>query len=208
MTLKKSVILSMAYFPPVQYFSAILEHEIYLIEKFENYTKQTYRNRCTIGSANGPLDLVIPVKKTSPGKTPVTEVKIDNDYRWQKLHWRALVSAYRNSPFFEFYEEEFRPFYNSTFENLFDYNLHLLETVLSLLEIDKQPRFTNKFMRSYSYDHSDLRHSIHPKKSISGFHDMPYSQVFMTKHGFIPGLSIADLLFNTGPAALEYLSQK
>ena len=121
-----TLILSTAYLPPIQYFATIVKHQNFLIEKKENYSKQSYRNRCTIGSANGPLDLVIPVKKSKSGKIPISNVQIDNDYKWQILHWRAFVSAYKNSPFFEYYEHEFLPFYRNSFENLFDFNLQLI----------------------------------------------------------------------------------
>lgn len=212
MTGKNKLILSTAYLPPVHYFSSIIHHPDFCIEKFENYTKQSYRNRCTIGSANGLLDLVIPVKKTSPGKTIITEVKIDNDYNWQTLHWRAIVSAYKNSPYFEYYEFEFLPYFQNFYENLFDYNFHLITKILSLLEIEAKPDFTGSFVREYTENTNDLRYSFHPKQNKSfpkiNFEVIPYSQVFSQKHGFLPSLSIIDLLFNTGPSANQYLLVK
>jgi hypothetical protein len=200
-----TLILSTAYLPPVQYFAAIVKHQNFLIEKQENYSKQSYRNRCVIGSANGPLDLVIPVKKAKRVKIPITEVQIDNDYKWQTLHWRAMVSAYKNSPFFEYYEHEFLPFYRNSYENLFDFNLELIEKVLDLTGIEIRLGFTDYFSMNYDENYIDERYIIHPKKQANLRSVAEYTQVFSNKHGFMPNLSIIDLIFNTGPSAKEIL---
>lgn len=199
------LILSTAYLPPVQYFATIAKHKSFFIEKQENYSKQSYRNRCTIGSANGPLDLVIPVKKSKTIKIPITDVQIDNDYKWQILHWRAIVSAYKNSPFFEYYEHEFLPFYRNSFENLFDFNLQLIEKALEITGIEIKPGFTDYFTLGYEENFIDERYSIHPKKQSDFRLVNEYTQVFSTKFGFLPNLSIIDLIFNTGPSAKEHL---
>lgn len=199
------LILSTAYLPPVQYFQTIAEHQNCLIEKQENYSKQSYRNRCVIGSANGPLDLVIPIKKSQPGKIPISSVQIDNDYKWQILHWRAIVSAYKNSPFFEYYEHEFLPFYKNSFENLFDFNLQLIEKILDLTGIEVKPGVTEYFTRNYDKSYLDERYTIHPKKQPIPNSLNEYTQVFSNKFGFLPNLSIMDLIFNTGPSAKNIL---
>ena len=200
-----TLILSTAYLPPIQYFATIVKHQNFLIEKKENYSKQSYRNRCTIGSENGPLDLVIPVKKSKSGKIPISNVQIDNDYKWQILHWRAFVSAYKNSPFFEYYEHEFLPFYRNSFENLFDFNLQLIEKALELTGFEIKPGFTDCFTMDYEKDFIDERYTIHPKKQSSFNSITEYTQVFSNKYGFLPNLSIIDLIFNTGPSAKNIL---
>ncbi len=203
MTENKTVILTTAYLPPIRYFVVIAKnHDIYL-EKFENYSKQSYRNRCTIVSANGSLNLVIPVKKTASVKVPITQVTIDNDYNWQTMHWRAIVSAYKKSPYFEYYEHEFSPFFRDSFDNLFEFNTQLMDKVIAILEINVNIYFTEKFIKFY--DSNDLRNSIHPKKESDSAKFEYYNQVFINKQGFIPNMSIIDLLFNTGPSAMEYI---
>lgn len=201
----KQVILSTAYLPPVQYFAAIAKHQSFLIEKYENYSKQSFRNRCVIGSANGPLDLVIPVKKAKTVKIPITDVQIDNDYKWQTLHWRAIVSAYKNSPFFEFYEHEFLSFYKNRFENLFDFNLQLIEKAIEITGIEIKPGFTESYLKEYDKNIIDKRYTIHPKISNHSSPRAEYIQVFSNKFGFLPNLSVIDLIFNTGPSAGELL---
>lgn len=205
------VILSTAYLPPVEYISAIYHSEKAEIEQYERYQKQSYRSRCHIYGASGLLPLTIPVSRLNGHYLPIREMKIDYSGKWQQEHWRAIVSAYRTSPFFEYYEDDFAPFYKTVkYENLFDFNLELINLICQLTGINCKLELSSEF--NHTYDESlltDLREVIHPKKSpytpSSKKESGQYFQVFAHKHGFIPNLSSLDLLFNEGPDSISYL---
>jgi hypothetical protein len=199
-----TALLSTSYLGPVQYFTKFLVHPVQIIEQYDHYIKQTYRNRCNIMGANGMLPLSIPVLKGQAHKTFVRDIRIDYDKKWQKLHWRRIESAYRHSPFFEFYMDDFSPFYEKRFEFLLDFNTTLLEIVLQSLEIDNTTDFSEEFIHAGTGDHADYREAIHPKRDLSSdplFVPLSYQQVFTERHGFKANLSIIDLLFNEGPNA-------
>jgi hypothetical protein len=208
MLLQQPILLSTAYLPPVQYISKFLHDAPVYLESQENYQKQSYRNRCYIYGANGRKCLVIPVKKKHGEKTPVTLVEIDYQYSWQKIHMKSIESAYRLSPFFEYYADEFNACYNREIPSLFNWNLGLLKVVLKFLNISEIPVLTDTWYKEPS-GCQDLRQCIHPKprmnKKDSCFHPVPYLQVFQERYGFIPNLSIIDLLFNEGPQAVSIL---
>jgi len=178
-----------------------------VVEQFDSYTKQTFRNRCSIYGANGKTDLVIPVVKDHGKKTLLKDVRIEYVTPWQKTHWRSILSAYASAPFFEYYEDSFAPFYKKQYEFLLDLNMELLRMTLDLLEIRRTIRTSTEF--STPEAGRDLNSSIHPKKAFSHldfpYKAVPYHQVFSEKHGFIPDLSIMDLLFNEGPNAMMVL---
>ena len=204
---QNSIILSSAYFGPVSYFSSILKHDKVLIEQFDHYNKQTYRNRCVIMGANEALNLVIPVKKPNGSKTLMKDVLIDYDTNWQKMHYRSILSSYRSSPFFDYYFDDYSVFYENREKYLIDLNLKSLEVVLHQLEHAKDFILTKEFLEK-SNSILDLREAFHPKKQFPGnkhFKIKPYTQVFSDKHGFLPDLSVMDLVFNTGPEAILYL---
>jgi len=123
------------YLPSVQYFSHWVNSKSPVLEKHCNYIKQTYRNRCDILAANGIIPLTIPVAKGKTHKVQTKEIEISYDTRWQPLHWRSIVSAYNSSPFFEYYEDDFRPFYEKNFKYLFDFNLELMNVILEAIDI-------------------------------------------------------------------------
>lgn len=198
------ILLPTAYLPNCDYFRLLLSGEAVLMEKHEHYLKQSYRNRCRIYSANGPLDLSIPLQKLAE-KELITGKKIAYEERWQNQHWRALTSAYKNSPYFEYFEDELRPFYEQEFEFLFDYNLQLLRTILKILRQKTEIGFTTAFEKEPA-NGPDYRALLHPKKSAI-FDHKPYYQVFSDKHGFMPNLSILDLLFHEGLNSLAYLQE-
>lgn len=189
-------ILSIAYLPPVSYFATMLHAENLWLEACENYVKQSYRNRCKIATANGVEILSIPVESNSGKKNQIRDVRISSHGNWQQTHWRAIASAYMNSPFFEFYQDDFIPFYEKKWTFLWDYNLELLTLILQLLNENPKIILTEKYQDELA-EIKDLREEIHPKKKPV-FNTQHYYQVFQNKLGFFPDLSIIDLLFNMG----------
>lgn len=205
MTGDKAIYLSSAYLAPVEYYMLLHGDRPVVLEQHDHYIKQTYRNRCRIASANGVQTLSIPIVKPDTPKALTRDIRIADHDNWQHLHWMAIVSAYNSTPFFEYYADDFAPFYEKKWEFLFDFNEALRETVCRLLDI--QPRIT--LSSQYEKDlpaGADFRDSIHPKKPFDASLFKPYYQVFEAKLGFQPNLSIIDLLFNMGPEAVLYLA--
>ena len=204
------VILSTAYLPPVEYIAAIYRSTGTEIEQFERYQKQSYRSRCHIYGANGLLSLNIPVSRAGGHYLPIKEMEIDYSNKWQQEHWRAIVSSYRASPFFDYYEDDFSQFYHTRYKFLFDFNFELLQLLLNLIGVKRDITYTTEFCKEYiSSEVLDLRDKIHPKRE-SGLlmvqkESGQYFQVFAHKYGFIPNLSVIDLLFNEGPDSISYL---
>ena len=204
----RSVLLSITYLGPVQYFTKFLLYDEIWLETHEHYSKQTYRNRCNIYGANGKLPLTVPVLKGDMLKTLIPDLRIDYNKNWQKLHWKGIESAYRSSPFFEFYTDEFAPFYSKKYVFLFDFNLEILLKILHLLDLKPEIKFTEKYELPVTSNVIDMRNSIHPKRSYRSdqdFSPVQYKQVFSDKIGFMANLSIIDLIFNTGPEAMGIL---
>lgn len=202
--MEKGAIFPLFYLPPVEYFTQLIRcKETILLEKFEHFPKQTYRNRATIQSPNGRLDLIVPVIKGSKNHTKVKDVKISYDFRWQRLHWMSLQTSYRSSAYFEFYEDELAPFYENKWEFLFDYNEQLLALLLKFLKLNISYGYTEEYQPA-TIDVKDFRESIHPKQSLSHT-SKPYFQVFEHQTGFLTNLSVIDLLFSQGPQSISYL---
>ncbi len=200
-----SVLLNTAYFPPVEYFRQCYKHNHVFIEANEHYQKQSYRNRCTIAGPNGLQNLVVPViKGRSPGQ-PIRDVRIDYSEPWQGNHRRSIETAYAAAPFFEFYYEDIYPFFKQKPRFLFDLNLSIIEKLIALFDLNTRIFMTQKYTSPPKKGIADLRDKIHPKKQ-SIVVQQPYIQVFSERHGFQPGLSALDLLFNEGPAGKAYLS--
>jgi hypothetical protein len=202
-----SILLSTAYWPSQEYFFYLLNSDKVEIEKCENYQRQSYRNRTKILTTNGPLELSIPVKKGESEK--ITAIEISYSEKWQSIHWGAITSAYKNSPYFEFFEEKVSVFYKNEFEDLFSFNQEQIKCVLNILRIKKEISFTNEFQKIVE-GKADLREMIHPKKEISDEKireklKSPYRQVFAEKFAFVPNLSILDLLFCKGLGTIDYL---
>lgn len=191
------IILSSSYLGPIQWYAEFLKHDA-IIEQHEHYVKQTWRNRTRIAGPNGVQDLVIPVHARN--HTQMRDVKINYTEAWQRQHWQSIRSAYGNSPFFEFYADYFAPFYEKkNCEDLLQYNSELLALTLRLLKREKKIIFSETFIASPE-DATDLRSIISPKEK-SSFIPKRYLQVFEERHGFIPNLSIIDLLCCAGPAS-------
>jgi hypothetical protein len=198
----EDVLLSTAYLPPVRYFSALASGG-FIIEKHENYIKQTYRNRCYIMTAHGSQALTVPVLRATVHKVPVSEVKIDYSKRWQQVHLRAMTAAYKSSPFFDFYFDDIERIISENHELLLNLNNALLEKFLQFLGINREIRFTESFQQPEGKS-DDFRYSILPG-SDDQYLQKKYYQVFESRHGFIPDMSIVDLVFNMGPRSAMYL---
>jgi hypothetical protein len=204
-----SALLSTAYFAPVQYYCKLFSYPNIYIEVYENYCKQTYRNRCNIMAANGVLLLTVPIKKTGD-KILTKDVRIDYDSRWLPIHLRAIESAYRSSPFYMYYIDDILPILNNKPQFLVDLNLELQNTILELLGFKPTIEKTIDFKKT-PINCIDLSEAIHPKESKKKPDDNflleTYYQVFSEKYGFMPNLSILDLLFNMGPSSIEVIQQ-
>ena len=200
-------LLPTAYFAPVQYYTKIVGQQLIYLEQHENYQKQTYRNRCVIYAANGPTALVIPVVKMQGRKMSIRDARIDYATPWQRVHWKAIVSAYRSSAFFDYYEDDFRPFYEKKEHFLFDFNEQLLRLVLELIGLNPQIAYTDKFTPADA-NTPDWRQLISPKVNVTAdvkFKPQSYYRVFAPDKGFTANLSILDLLCNEGNNSLSVL---
>lgn len=198
-----TALLSTTYFGPVQWYQKLYRYDRILIEQHETFPKQTYRNRCLIATTQGVQALTVPVSGNDKGE--VINVRISDHGNWRHLHWQALQSAYGESPFFEYYEDDLRPFFaERNWERLIDYNEAIRQKMCELLDIQPQVDFTDEYAKHHE---ADFREAIRPKHPLpdSGFQPRPYYQVYRQKHGFLPNLSILDLLCNMGPESIFYL---
>ena len=255
-------LLSTTYFGPVQWYQKLYRHEAVEIEQWESFQKQTYRNRCLIATTQGVQALTVPIErqftddysavssadkeglasKSTVNSKPSTvnyikDIRISDHGNWRHLHWNALMSAYGESPFFEYYQDDIRPFFEKRWDYLFDFNEAIREKMCELLDIQPKVSFTEKFTvysLQFTDDYSavssadkeglaskstvnskpstvnsinDFRDAINPKHPLPDpdFEPRPYYQVYQQKHGFLPNLSIVDLLFNMGPEGIFYL---
>ena len=252
-----TALLSTTYFGPIQWYQKLYRYDSVVIEQYESFQKQTYRNRCIIATTQGPLSLTVPVERTAAANSSlftlhsslIKTLRISNHGNWRRNHWNALVSAYGDSPFFDYYQDYLRPFFEEPSGEppyLIDFNQSILQCVCSLLDIqpdvslstqftptqhsklngeaDCLQRLSSRLGQTSKLDGSrcsdnsslftlhssliqDFREAIRPKHPVPDpdFQPRPYYQVFQQKHGFLPNLSILDLLFNMGPEAIFYL---
>ena len=197
-------IFSSLYAGNLMYYSSLLKAEAIKIDLFENFQKQSYRNRCSIASPNGILNLIIPIDRKS--KSVIKEVKIDDSQNWRKIHWKSLESSYRSSPYFEYYEDDFHEiFFKKKSNYLFEFNHLILLEILKALKVELEITFTKSYVLKNDKIH-DYRNVIHPKIQLDNeINELTYHQVFQEKQKFIPNLSVLDLLFNEGPMAKQLL---
>ena len=198
-----TVVASLAYTGSIGFWTLMTTAQTLIIEQYDYYQKQTLRNRTYIHGANGKLLLSIPVKHLRKiGHQYYHNVAIENSFAWQKQHWKSIQSAYRSSPYFEFYEDDLAVFYNTSFSSLYAFNKAYFEILLKLVGWKPRLVYTQSYEASIAA--TDIRAQIEQKNKTADV-GLKYTQVFEEKNGFIPNLSIIDLLFNEGPSTLTLL---
>lgn len=212
---ERTVLLSWTYFGPVQWYQKLVRHAHCVMDGGEYFVKQTYRNRCLIATTAGVQALTVPTEAPTDARqrahTPMHALQVSPHGQWQHLHWQALCSAYGESPFFEYYADDLQPFFTQTPSSLLSLNRAITYKMCELLHIEPQWEERQDYVDADVLDAStsciDFRTSIRPKNPLPDpdFTPRPYWQVFQQKHGFLPNLSILDLLFCQGPEAPLYL---
>ena len=217
-----TALLQTTYFGPIQWYQKLYRYSHCLIEQYDSFQKQTYRNRCVIATANGVQALTVPVEHETLNikheTLKIKDIRISDHNQWRRVHWNALQSAYSESPFFEYYVDDLHPFFEQKYEYLLDFNEAIRQKVCELIDIHPQVDYTTEYIRDesdrpISHSSSLISHFIDYRSMISAKHPQPdaeftpkeYWQVFQHKHGFLPNLSILDLLFNMGPESIFYL---
>lgn len=200
------LLLHPTYFPNIAHFVAMLQADHIVFEVCDNYQKQTYRNRTSIYGANGKLDLNVPVIYSQKNRQSYSEVKVFNDEPWQSQHLKSLESAYRMSPFFEFYIDDLMPLFKQEFESIMELNFKSLEIIFECLQLPLSYSITECF-ELQPKNSKDARVLVNCRKEVPQ-NFKPYTQVFGLKHGHISNLSILDLLFNEGPNTELYLGSQ
>lgn len=195
------VLLPLFYLPPISWFSVFLQQDSDVtLEQFENFPKQTYRNRTVIYGANGKLALIIPVLHN--GKKTINEIEVSQRENWQKLHWKSIKNAYQSSPYFEFYEDQLAQIFTFETQSLFQFNLNALQIIQKILKTEKAYSLNEEFTKTPA--EVDFRNKFSAKKE-SEFEMEEYYQTFSDKLGFEKDISILDLICNKGPESLTYL---
>ncbi|MEH1008550.1 MULTISPECIES: WbqC family protein [unclassified Winogradskyella] len=192
-------------FPNIAHFWAIVNSDSVYFEVCDNYQKQSFRNRAEIYGANGKLALTVPVSYSQKNRQLYKDVRIANEEKWQIQHLKSLQSAYSMSPFFEYYIDDLMPLFETHFDYILDFNLKCFDILSDSLQLNLSPKHTSVFEKDTT-DKTDFRTLVRRNFKVESF--QPYTQVFTEKHGFIPNLSILDLLFNEGPNTELYLKKQ
>jgi hypothetical protein len=199
--MKNRILLPIFYLPPISWFSIFLDEDNHIsLEQFENFPKQTYRNRAAIYGANGKLPLIIPIKHN--GKREMRDIEISYSEDWQKLHWKSIKTAYQSTPYFEFYEDRLQSIYDEKISSLLEFDLKTIKVILQILKTEKDFQLTEEYIKQP--EAQDLREQF-SAKSESNYQMEDYYQSFSDKYGFIKDLSILDLLCNIGPESMTYI---
>ena len=187
-------------FPAISWWAGVVKAETVLFDAAEHFQKMTWRNKYHVSGANNSNKLSVPLVNGRNQRVPMREVNIHNESRWQTQHWRTVVSVYRRTPYFEYYESSLQPLFEKQFTSLIDYNKATIQWAKKQLRLQFEEQETDTFIKNYPPDVVDLRF---PKSTQLAF--PRYYQVFEDRIGFLPDLSILDLLFSEGPRARDYL---
>ena len=190
------------YLPNIATYTVLVQNNDSVFEVHDSYQKQTYRNRSHIYGANGKLSLNIPVNYSQNNRQNTQEVKIDNTSKWQSIHWKSIESAYKTSPFFEYYEDDLVELYTTSKASLLEFNFECIAVINQCLGFEREISKSEQFTKISS--ETDYRFLVNARKEAT-IETTAYIQVFQEKYGFINNLSILDLLFNEGPNTLNYL---
>ncbi len=195
------IIIENQYFPTIDWFKISRLNSNYKIDIYENFRKMSFRNRCLISGSNGLINLTVPLKKGREQKTIISAIKMDDSKNWRAQHWKAIVSSYSRSPFFEFYGEEVKRLIFAPNQYLFDHNLKIVEWINSVLKLGISIGFTESYQKEYAASEAlEYRDRWLPKNYAreEKAWKPKYTQVFEDKFGFLPNLSVLDLLFCKG----------
>ena len=205
-TKNKTLLIESQYFPNLNFYKTLISHDILLIERYEHYQKLSFRNRCYIAGPNGSILLSVPLARGKNQRSIMKDVRISNEESWQAQHWKTLVSAYRRSPWFEYYEDDLSRLFERPVQFLLDWNLACYEWVSGVIGLATPIAFTDEYVKEYtSPGITDARDQLRPA-SENARTDMPaYTQVFQDRGGFLPNLSILDLIFCEGKRSLAIL---
>ncbi|MCO5249672.1 MAG: WbqC family protein [Chitinophagales bacterium] len=201
------ILIEPHYWGNIAFFHALITADEVILDINSNFEKASYRNRCNILSPNGKLILSVPVQRGKEQRSLLKDVKISYAENWVKDHWQSLVSSYRRSAYFEYYEDEIWEVYKNNYISLKDLDIATTNLIHNLLKIESDIITTDKFITYNEFEGLDLRDTISPKTKKNVYHlsDDKYQQVFMDRMNFVPQLSILDLLFNLGPRAKDYI---
>ena len=204
MRFQNNILLETQFFPTIACFYRLIQYPTVILEKHEYFQKTSYRNRCHIATAQGIQTLSVPLKKGKNQQQIISEVQISNDVNWQRAHWKTLQTAYGNAPYWEHYAPVFEPFFIKKYDFLFDYNLEILQTLFKVLKLEKTTMLSlSSTYESIFTEGVDFRNKFNPKNGENKA--TRYAQVFEDRNGFIPNLSILDLLFCCGKQSLDRL---
>jgi hypothetical protein len=203
--IKSTLLIESQYFPNLSYYKTLINLDILLIERYEHYQKLSFRNRCYIAGPNGRILLSVPLARGKNQRTVMKDVRISNEEKWQAQHWKTLVSAYRRSPWFEYHEESLGKLYEQPAQFLLDWNMACFEWANNVIGLEHPVTFTDEYKKDADAGIKDLRDTMSPSEAVSGDNTPVYTQVFQERVGFMPNLSILDLIFCEGRRSLELL---